>query len=100
MSYNADLLNAYREQLAKIREANAVLHTARDNQGGFGDGDDLYATYDLLDAAINDQSVYDLEHLYDFKGPALILPDGSGFHTNKEGYIVSRGPYEGRNPED
>lgn len=67
MSYQADLLNAYRDQLARIKAAFEALEF-----------EECYAVHGLeeLEAAINGSEVYELEHMYDAKEPPIILPDG------------------------
>lgn len=88
MSYQADLLNAYRDQLANIRAAMSEFQTARDNQSGFG-GEDLEELERLKDV-INATDAVDLEHLYDVKGP-LLAHWKSGV-TNYTITPVSNGP--------
>jgi hypothetical protein len=71
MSYNADLLNAYRAQLAKIRAAFAALEF-----------EECYAVhgYAELDNAISSTETDDLENMYVSKEAPIILPDDLSDH--------------------
>ena len=85
MIYETDLLNAYRDQLAKIRAAFGALEF-----------EECYAVagYDELEKCINSTQADELENLYNIKGPSLILPDGSGFHTDSNGHHLIIPPYK------
>lgn len=75
MSYQADLLNAYRDQLARIRAAFKDLEFEEcDMVHGYGD----------LEIAINSTEADDLENLYVSKDPPVILPDGPTPHISTE----------------
>jgi hypothetical protein len=59
MSYDADLINAYRDQLARIRAAWKALYPL-----GRDDCDGLNAAAEDVNDAINSTEADDLENLY------------------------------------
>ena len=89
MSYEADLLNAYRDQLAKIRAAFRAL-----------DFEECYAVigYDELDKAINSTEVDDLENMFRSKEPLTRLPDGPSFMSDDQEWTFDaasrKSPYD------
>jgi len=96
MSYDADLINAYRDQLAKIRAAMKAF-------GGVYRHFDTSAqreAFMALDDAVESTEVDDLENMYNSSDPVIQLPDGphseqsdtASGHTAHIRYDVISGP--------
>jgi hypothetical protein len=78
MSYNADLINAYRDQLAIIRAAWEILKY--ESQGS----EKWDQSYEMMDKAINSAEADDIESLYPSKEPLTRLPDGPSYVSDDQ----------------